>query len=92
MIPKKIELALTLLGVFAASASVIWIRTLNVKATYEFVRQEKELKNIQNEVQSLRVAWVKQTTPSKLDHIASNIGLAAPRLDQTLRYSTAKAK
>lgn len=69
------------------SAAVIWLRIAVVKSTYDFVRQEKELHSLQNDVQKLRLQWLKATNSRHLESLANTLGLAPPAVHQTLRYN-----
>jgi len=71
--------------VFVLSALVIWVRTATVKYTYAYVRQEKELRELQQEIQRIRVRWLKQASPGKLEALAPKLGLFPPRFEQVVR-------
>jgi len=87
MTPKKSEIAILMAILFFSSSAVIWIRTANVKATYDFVQKEKELQQLKNEAQELRVKWARLTAPQRLESLSSQLGMSAPKFNQTLKYS-----
>jgi hypothetical protein len=72
---------------FVISAIVIWVRTETVKATYLYVRQEKQLRELTQDIQSVRVKWLKQTAPSRLEAMAPSFGLYAPNMEQVMKVS-----
>lgn len=69
------------------AASIIWVRTATVKATYAYVSREKELKLAETEAQEARLRWLKMTTPRRLENLAASLGLQAPRLQQIQKVS-----
>ena len=71
---------------FILAATIIWVRTTTVKETYLYVQQEKELKRAQDELQSLRVAWGRVTSPGKLQATAAALGMVAPVWSQVMKY------
>lgn len=71
---------------------VVWIRTATVKSTYEFVRQERDLKRMQEEMQNLRIRWLKLTSPSKLETLAQNQGMSPPKYDQVVKIKPENGK
>ena len=75
---------------FVLSAGVIWIRTSTVKDTYLYVQQEKEYRQLQQEIQATRVRWLKLTSPRRLEELATRVGLQAPKMNQILRYEPEK--
>ena len=79
---------LRLLSVFVVifASGVIWIRTATVKNTYLFVKQEREYRRLQQEIQAQRVRWLKQTAPRRLETMAGRLGLNPPKPTQILRY------
>lgn len=86
---STLSLSISLVIVFGFSAAVIWLRIAVVKSTYDFVRQEKELHSLQDEVQKLRLQWLKVTNSRRLESIAKTLGLVPPAIHQTLRYTAA---
>jgi hypothetical protein len=72
--------------VVTLAAAVIWIRTATVRETYLYVRQEKELRKLDEAIQSVKVKWVRATAPGKLETLASSLGLSAARMDQVVSY------
>lgn len=74
--------------VLVLSVSVIWIRTATVKSTYQYVQKENELKKLGSELQALRLQWLKQTAPQRLEQLAENLEMQAPTLGQISRVRT----
>lgn len=68
------------------AASVVWVRTSTVKATYQYVQHEGELRGVEQEIRKLRVKWLKMTSPRKLEAMAPALGLVAPTKNQSRRY------
>ena len=66
--------------------SVIWVRTATVKKTYEYVQHEKELRQLEQEIQALRIEWLKWTAPEKLEGLAQKRELQRPDPQQVYRY------
>jgi hypothetical protein len=85
------EVMLLICAVVALAAAVIWIRTATVRETYEYVQQEKELRRLEEGIQSVKVKWVRVTAPGRLESLANSLGLAAPRLDQVVSYGTLRS-
>ncbi len=77
---------------FCLMAGVIWVRTVVVKETYHFVRQEKLHHLFQEEIQGLRLQWVRLTDNRKLQLMAERLGLVPPNPGQRFRYRTQKTK
>jgi hypothetical protein len=73
------------------AASIIWVRTATVKATYLYVAREKELKLIEIDAQEARLRWLKMTTPRRLENLAGSLGLQAPNLQQIQKMSKERA-
>lgn len=90
MIPKKSEIAVTTAIIFVLSAGVIWIRTANVRATYDFVKHENELKQARQSEQELRIQWAQISSPQRLKKLSQELNLEAPKLSQVYRYGTTK--
>lgn len=85
--PNKLE-TLTWFGVlFALCAAVVWVRTATVKATYHYVQQEKELGLIGQQVQDLRIRWLKLTSPKRLEALARELDLHPPDPQQRAQYA-----
>ncbi len=82
--PKR-ELTILLVSVFVLAITLVWIRALTVKSTYQFVGQERQYRQLEQETQALRVRWLKLTSPKKLESLASQMGLEPPKLGQNLR-------
>jgi hypothetical protein len=72
--------------VFALAAGVIWIRTATVKDTYLYVQREKEYRRLEQEIQGVRVRWLKLTAPKRLEALAQSLGLMPPNRNQVLKY------
>lgn len=68
--------------------AVVWVRTATVKKTYEYVQHEKELKQLEQEIQALRIDWLKWTAPERLEHLAEDRGLQRPASEQVYRYKS----
>lgn len=76
-----------LLGIiFAFAAGNIWVRAATVKDTYRFVKHEKALRKLEQEIQHEKVRWIKLSSPQRLEKLAATLGLQPPRLDQRVRY------
>lgn len=86
MTPTKFEIAVSTAVLFILSAAVIWIRTANVRATYEFVKLENELKLARQSEQELRIQWSKASSPQRLKKLSEELNLDAPKLSQLYRY------
>ncbi|MFM8314403.1 MAG: hypothetical protein ACKOA8_08975 [Deltaproteobacteria bacterium] len=82
------ELVLLVATVFVLAAVLVWIRALTVKATYQFVAQERHYRQVEQETQALRVKWLKMTSPKKLESLAAQLGLEPPRLSQNLKIQS----
>lgn len=82
------EIAFSSIVLFILCAAVIWVRTLTVKETYVYVRLEKEARQLEQDVQAVRMQWLKQTSPKRLDALAESLGLKAPELQQVLKYGS----
>jgi hypothetical protein len=72
--------------VFLLASLVIWVRISTVKDTYRYVLQEKELIRAQQEIQAVKLKWLKETSPRKLEAVARNLRLFPPSINQTLKY------
>lgn len=70
---------------FCVCTVVIWVRTETVKATYKYVKQERELSLLSHEIQSTRVKWLKQTAPARLESLAPSFDLYAPTMEQIIK-------
>jgi len=70
------------------SALVIWIRTANVRSTYDFVKKEAEMRSLQKESQDLRIQLAQLTSPQRLKKLSSELHLQAPKLNQIYRHSS----
>lgn len=78
---------LSLFGVLIVlSTTVIWIRTLTVKETYAYVRQEGELRRSEQTLQSERLRLVRTTSPARLQARAVEMDLALPRAQQVVKW------
>jgi hypothetical protein len=86
MTPRKFEIAVSTAILFIVSAAVIWIRTANVRATYDFVKRENELKLAKQSEQELRIQWAKISAPNRLKQLSQDLNLEAPKLSQVYRY------
>ena len=85
--PIRRETLFLLSIVIALSAVIIWIRTATVKSTYQYVQQEKELAKIEQELSMARVRWLKMTSSTKLEALASEHKLSPPKLGQRFRVA-----
>lgn len=88
MIPSKFEMALLGALLFVLSSAVIWVRTANVRSTYEFVRKESELKEVLHQTQDLRIQWTKLTSPQRLKLLSAELKLNSPKMNQVLSLSS----
>ena len=79
------EIIILSASVFLLAAGLVWVRALTVKASYQFVSQERRFRQIESEAQALRVKWLKMTSPKRLELLAGNIGLEPPKLSQNLK-------
>ena len=89
---QKKEITVLLFSVFLMAVLTTWVRTSTVKDTYAYVHQERDLRRLQQEIQAQRIRWLKLTSPKRLESLAHNLGLAAPGLHQTMKYSAEKEK
>ena len=85
--PKR-ELTVLLASIFILASTLVWIRALTVKASYQFVGQEKQYRQLEQETQALRVRWLKLTAPKKLESLAGQLGLEPPKFGQNLKLQT----
>jgi hypothetical protein len=93
MTPFKIEIAFLVALLFVLSSGVIWIRTANVRTTYEYVQRESELKTLLDKNQDLRIQWTKLTSPQKLKVLSAELNMNPPKLHQVFSLgSSRKAK
>jgi len=79
------ELTFLFLSVFVLAATLVWIRAMTVKSTYQFVDKERQYRQIEQDTQALRVHWLKLTSPKKLQVLAGQLGLEPPKLQQNLK-------
>ena len=86
--PPYRELILLSALVFLLAAALVWVRALTVKASYQFVNQERRFRQIEQETQALRVKWLKMTSPKRLELLAQQIGLEPPKLNQNLKVQS----
>lgn len=84
------ETVLLALMLAAVAVVVIWVRTATVKKTYEYVQHEKELRQLEQEIQALRIEWLKWTAPERLEGLAEQRELQRPVQDQVFRYTAPK--
>lgn len=85
--PKR-ELTVLLTSLFILAAALVWVRALTVKTSYEFVGKEKQYRQLEHEIQTLRVRWLKLTSPKKLESLAGQLGLEPPKIGQSLKIQT----
>lgn len=90
--PPYRELILLSALVFLLAAALVWVRALTVKASYQFVNQERRFRQIEQETQALRVKWLKMTSPKRLELLAQQIGLEPPKLSQNLKIQSSTPK
>lgn len=88
MPPSKIEITLLILLLFVLSTTVIWVRTANVRATYDYVQRESELKALTLSTQDLRIQWSRLTSPQRLKTISGNLKMDAPKISQVLKLDS----
>jgi len=72
---------------FALCGGVVWVRTATVKATYRYVQQEKEMTVIKQEIQGLRIRWLKLTSPKRLEALAQQMQLSPLQASQRVQYA-----
>lgn len=82
----KNELICSTILVFLFSAGVIWIRTANIRATYEFNQKEAQLTQMKKTEQKFRIQLAKASSPQRLKEISQRIGLSAPKISQLYRF------
>ncbi|MSP18816.1 MAG: hypothetical protein EXR74_04520 [Bdellovibrionales bacterium] len=82
--PKK-EFTTLLVSVFILAVILVWIRALTVKSSYQFVGQERQYRQLEQDMQALRVRWLKITSPKKLESIAAQLGLEPAKPGQNLK-------
>jgi hypothetical protein len=80
------ELYLLCALLFVLAALVTWVRTSTVKDSYLYVQREKEFRAVQQDIQAVRVRWLRLTAPKRLESLAQTLGLAPPKRDQILKY------
>lgn len=85
-IPFRKETSGLLVLLIVMSAVVIWIRTLTVKETYAYVRAEKDLRKMEQELQDARLKLIKLTAPSRLQNKAEEFGLVVPQVHQVIKW------
>lgn len=68
------------------SFGLIWVRAATVKSTYRFVKQERQLRELRQEIQKSRADWMSLTSPKRLNALARNFGMHSPKPGQVLRY------
>ncbi len=83
---RKTDPRVLVLFVCLLSSVVIWVRTETVKMTYEYVQQEKSYRQLNQEIQALRVKWLRVSGPKRLEGMAHVLGLVPPRIDQVMKY------
>ncbi len=76
------EFILWLTATVVLSGIVIWVRIETVKNTYLYVQREKELQRLEVQLQSEKVRWLKMTHPSRLEVLAKQLNMVAPKLSQ----------
>ncbi len=89
---SKKEFTTLLVSVFILAAILVWIRALTVKSSYQFVGQERQYRQLEQEMQALRVRWLKITSPKKLESIAAQLGLEPAKLGQNLKLQSSKSE
>lgn len=85
-IPFKKETGISIAFLITLAAAVVWVRTLTVKETYAFVKNERELRAAEEALQFQRLRLVRATAPAKLQVRAENIGLAVPLPEQVVKW------
>ncbi len=90
--PLRREIFLHFLILFLISSGVIWVRTATVRESYRFIQQERDLRKVQQDIQTNRVQWLKATAPKKLESWASELKLFPPKPPQVLRYEPEKSR
>ncbi len=81
---NEIFLGLFILGLF--SIGLIWLRTETVKQTYLYVQQEKDYRLLRQDIQAIRMQWLKVTSPRRLESLAKTLHLNPVPLNRILKY------
>ena len=84
---QRREIWILLSALALVAVVVIWVRTATVKKTYEYVQHEKELRQLEQEIQALRLEWLKWTAPERLETLAAERELERPAPEQVYRYT-----
>jgi hypothetical protein len=79
---KKIEMLAWLGAFFTLCGAVVWVRTSTVKATYQYVQQERRLSQLGQEIRDFRIRWLKLTAPKRLESLAQKFELAPANANQ----------
>jgi hypothetical protein len=94
-IARSREPLLLVIAIGLMAVCVIWVRTLTVKETYQFVKKEKELRLSEYELQNQRLKLMRMTSPAKLQNRAKELDFVVPRAHQIIHWknlSTPKGK
>ncbi len=89
---SKKEFTTLLVSVFILAAILVWIRALTVKSSYQFVGQERQYRQLEQEMQALRVRWLKITSPKQLESIAAQLVLEPAKIGQNLKLQPSKSE
>lgn len=85
---QRTETAACLLALALLSFTLVRVRTATVRETYRFVQLDRERKKLEEELAALKARWARDTSPRRLEALASQLGLVAPRNGQVLRYES----
>lgn len=86
----KVQIRLLLVIIFTLSAVLIWLRTASVQMIYDYYREDKSYRKLEQEYHSLKNQWLKETSPQKLEFLAKKLSLSAPSTSQNIRYNRKK--
>lgn len=90
MLAVKKETLAWLGALFSLCGGVVWVRTATVKATYRYVQHEKEISQVQQELQDARIRWLKLTSPKRLEALAEKYRMLPTQPGQRVQISSKK--
>ncbi len=85
---NKVKFVGLLGALFFLALATVWVRTATVKRTYQYVQNERSLKQLERDYQRRRVEWLRLTTPERLEKMALALNLHAPKAGQLIRYAS----
>jgi hypothetical protein len=59
----RAQIRLLLITIFSLSAVLIWLRTASVQLIYDYYREDKSYRKLEQEYHSLKNQWLKETSP-----------------------------